>query len=101
MNVKNMIGTVSLSATIIGAIYLGVKISDIDKYNSERIKETVRIYNPQKYYEIINSPNSNDREIWRKALEEVRDSLRNLNDNNAKNRFKADQLIQKSKKLIK
>jgi len=97
MKIKNIIGTILLSGTIVASTPILVKISDFIQHSDNNVREFVRKQNPQKYQEIITSQNAYNPQYWNKIAEEIRDSLRSAQYKQIENNFKAEQLIKKTK----
>ncbi|MBP3821083.1 hypothetical protein J6G99_05510 [bacterium] len=84
-----------------GGVFVN-KFAQATKENDARIKELVKINNPEKYKTIITSKDSTNSAVWRKALDEINDSLKKLNSKAEYAYFNANQNIKKqSSNIIK
>ena len=86
-------------ATVAACSILGaVKYTSTAEKNLDSTKNCVKVLNPNRYNEIMETGKQNDTKIWMQAVEEITDSLRKLNSDAERGYFRANQMLKDTTK---
>lgn len=82
-----------VSAVAVGSAYCANKCIKLSDSAQEITENFVKMQHPARYEEIMNSPQRHNPDVWKKALDEIGDTLENLNRDARNGHFRLNPLL--------